>query len=292
MRSSSGLRLSRSTFDDTVVLRDAVVEGDVALGGATITPSRRHQSAPVALDAHRLRLAGSLVLEHRFHALGTVNLSGAHIGGSLRGSGGHLENPGHNALTASDAQVLGNVHLSNGFRSQGRVTFNRTRIEGNLSCDGGTFENPDGDALAAERVSIGGALQMRGPFRSRGRVRLDGIRVGGNLDCSNGEFDSAGSSDCLQAAGSHIEGNVVLRGRFRATGRIDLDDARIGGALDCDGATLVNPTGQALRAMNLTAGGTVRFDDEDTTAHFSAEGSVCLNGAGYAARWCARAARS
>jgi hypothetical protein len=279
LTSTSSVRLNRTAFTGSVVLKDAVVDGEVVLSGATIVGTQRHQRSPVALDAHRLRTTGSLNLEHRFRAEGAVNLSGARIGGSLQCSGGHFVNPQSNALTVTDAEVRGNIHLSNGFEAQGRVTFNRTRVEGNFSCDRGVFASPAGDALTAERATVGGVLQMRSGFRAEGRVRLSGARIGGGLDCSNGNFASVEGGDSLQASGIQVEGDVTLRGDFRSVGRILFDAARIEGTLDCDGASLVNPSGQALRASNLTVGGHVRFDDESTDDHFTAEGDVCLSGA-------------
>ncbi|GLY15129.1 hypothetical protein LWF15_12275 [Kineosporia rhizophila] len=276
--SASTVRLSRSVFTGSVLLKDASVDGELVLSGSTVEASQRHQRTRYAIDAHRLRTTGSLNLEHRFRAEGAVNLAGARIGGSLQCSGGHFTNPGSSALIVSDAEVRGNIHLTNGFQAQGRVAFNRTKVEGNFSCDGGSFADPAGDALTAERITVGGALLMRGQFGATGRVRLTGARIGGNLDCTNGRFDGH-SGDSIQGSGILVEGDVVLRGGFRSAGRIGLDNARVSGMLDCDGATLVNPGGQALRAMNLAVGGDVRFDDEATGDHFGAEGDVCLAGA-------------
>lgn len=275
--SASTLRLNRSVFSGSVLLKDARVEGDVLFSGATIVASQRHQRTRFALDAARIRTTGSLTMEHRFRAEGAVNLSGGRIGGSLQCSGGTFVNPESNALTAADLEVKGNVHLSHKFRAEGRVTFNRARVDGNLSCDDATLDNPGGDALTAERATVGGALQLRGRFAATGRVRLSGARISGGMDCTNGSFTAP--DDALQANGIQVEGDVVLRGGFRSTGRIHLDGARVGGMLDCDGATLVNAQGPALQARNLTVAGDVRFDDEATQDHFSAEGDVSLAGA-------------
>jgi hypothetical protein len=279
LTSSGSLRLGRTVFDGSVLLKDASVAGEVVLSRATVAATRKHRGKLVAVDAQRLRTTGSLNLEHGFRAEGAVNLSGARIGGSLQCSGGHVINPGSSVLTAADVEVGGNVHLSNGFEAQGRITFNRARIEGNFSCDSATLSNPGGDALTAERATIGGALQLRGQFRATGRVRLSGAHVGGNLDCTNGNFDSADGGDSINAAGIQVDGNVTLRGEFRSAGRIQLDDATIGGTLDCDGATLVHDAAEALRARNLTISGDVRFDDRATEAHLTADGEVSLAGA-------------
>ncbi len=279
LTSSGSLRLGRTVFDGSILLKDASVAGEVVLSRATVAATLKHRGVPVAIDAQRLQTTGSLNLEHDFRAEGAVNLSGARIGGSLQCTGGHLINPGSSALTAGDVQVGGNVHLSNRFEAQGRITFNRARIEGNFSCDSATLANPGKDALTAERATIGGALQLRGQFRATGRVRLSGAHIGGNLDCTNGSFDSADGGDAIHAAGIQVDGNVTLRGTFRSAGRIQLDDATIGGTLDCDGATLVHDSAEALRARNLTISGDVRFDDRATEAHLTADGEVSLAGA-------------
>jgi len=277
LHSSSDLRLGRSMFAGTVRLRDAVVEGDVKLSGSTITATDRHQRTPVAVDAHRLRAAGSLALEHGFRANGTVNLSAARIGGSLQCSGGYFATPGGDALKVADARVSGNVHLSQGFQALGRVTMNRTTVEGNVSCDHGTFEHPPGDALSLGRARIGGSLQLRGRFRAIGRITLSGAQVGGVVDCTDGQVEG-GAGEAIDAAGIEVGADLLLRGRFRSTGRIRLDSGRIAGLLDCDGATVSHPEGQALTASNLTVEADVRFDDERTPEHFTATGEVCLTG--------------
>ncbi len=49
--SASTVRLSRSVFTGSVLLKDASVDGELVLSGSTVEASQRHQRTRYAIDA-------------------------------------------------------------------------------------------------------------------------------------------------------------------------------------------------------------------------------------------------
>ena len=279
LNSSSSLTFRDCDFAGSVLLSEARVQGGVFAPGSTIRGDRHRDGEPVAFWATRLQITGALALENGFTAHGSVILLGARIGSDLYLSGGRFLNPGADALKTADAEISGSVTLGEGFESVGRLFLSRTQVAGNFTCDGARLDGAGADALKADRIEIRGGLFMRQGFRASGRIRLLGARIGGSLECTDGSFDSAGGEDSIWAGGAQIEGSVLLRGDFRSLGRVRLVDAQIGGSLVGDGAALVNPAGQALRAVNLRVAGDVRLGSAASARAFGAEGEISFDGA-------------
>jgi hypothetical protein len=149
--------------------------------------------------------------------------------------------------------------------ADGAVRMIGAHIGGELDCSGATIRNPFGPALYGERLQVAGNISLRASFSADGdgelgAVRLAGARIGGHLDCSGATIRNP-SGPALRA-GDHLQvgGKVFLRAGFTAhgagkLGAVLLAGARIGGELDCSGATIINPSGPALRADFLQAGG-------------------------------------
>lgn len=238
----------------TVRLAEARIEGHLDCSGATI----RNSSGPALRAGSGLQVAGRVFLREGFTAhgaseLGTVRLTGAHIGGHLDCSGATIANSSGPALHGEHLRVDGDVFLggltAGGTGKLGTVRLTAARIGGHLDCSGATIRNPTGPALRA-----GGALQVAGRvFLLRGftaygagkwgAIWLGGARIGGQLDCSGATITNPSGPalrvDFLQAAG------ILLRSGFTADGCGELGTVRLVGAridvqLDCSQAVVTS----------------------------------------------------
>lgn len=172
-------------------------------------------SASGPITGPGLAVRGDIFLSQGFWAQGEVQLTGATITRDLECRGGRFDNPGGNALEASEVTVGGNVTLSAAFQADGTV----------------------------------GA-----PFHATGKVSLAGARIAGTLACHGGRFDNPGR-DALQAAAITVGGVILLNQGFRAKGLIDLTGGNVGSYLDFNGAQFIGKARNGLRAENLTVKG-------------------------------------
>jgi hypothetical protein len=174
--------------------------------------------------------------------------------------------------TDSGVSFEGSTILAN--TADAAVRMNGARIGGQLNFSGATIRNPLGpavnaDALQAERVFLRSRFTADG-FGKLGAIRVLGARIGGPLDCSDASIRNP-CGPALIADDLHAE-SVELRAGFSADGQspqgaVRLVAACIGGPLDCSGATISNPSGPALIADTLQAGGSVFLRES-----FSADG--------------------
>jgi hypothetical protein len=238
----------------TVRLAEARIDGHLDCSGATI----RNPCGPAIRAGGALRVGGRVFLREGFTAeglgeLGTVRLTGAHIGGHLNCSGAIITNSAGPALHGEQLHVAGNVFLGKGFTADGTgrlgaVRVTGARIEGNLNCSDATITNPSGPAIRA-----GGAFQVVGRvFLHRviahgagewGTVWMGGASIGGQLDCSGATITNPSGpalrADFFQAAG------LFLREGFTADGAGELGTVRLIGArvtvhLDCSDAVVTS----------------------------------------------------
>ncbi|MBI4336815.1 MAG: hypothetical protein HY683_03165, partial [Chloroflexi bacterium] len=192
-----------------VQVAGARIEGQLDLEGATALHRLAilHSAVPegiVLFDAHLRRLvldgshlgglqgdrlvAAGGVSMRNVHVKGVVRLLGAVIGGQIACTGGHLENPGGNALNADGLTVKGGVFLDQGFEAKGEVRLLGATIGGQIACTGGHFENPEGYALSADRATVKGNDVLDQGFEAKGVVRLLGAVIDGQLACRCGHF--------------------------------------------------------------------------------------------------------
>lgn len=219
------------------------------------------------LLGRNLRVGSDLVLEAGFTADGRVDLTDAHVDGSLRLSGAVLRNPDGTALLAERMEIAGAVQAAV-LRATGAVRIPNARIGGNVDFSGARLHNPGGDALHAIGITVSGSVLgeiERGQLVANGRVVLAGARIGGDLRLSGaaltvapqhersvlvmprGTVDDSGAS--LIADRVEVRGNVELDDGFSAAGAVRLPGATIGGYLRLSGATLGSE--ERLPAMPL-----------------------------------------
>lgn len=208
------------------------------------------------LRGRNLRVDSDLVLEAGFTADGQVDLTDAHVDGSLRLSGAVLRRPGGSALLAERMVIAGAVQAT-ALRVSGAVRIPNSRVGGNVDFGGARLSNPAGDALHAVGLEVSGSLLGEveaGRLVVDGRLVLSGARIGGDLRLSGaqltvapvpersvlvlprGTVDDSGAS--LVADRAEVRGNVELDDGFTATGVVRLPGTRIGGYLRLSGATL------------------------------------------------------
>jgi hypothetical protein len=211
------------------------------------------------LRGRNLRVDSDLVLEAGFTADGQVDLTDAHVNGSLRLSGAVLRRAGGTALHAERMIIAGAVQASV-LRATGGVRIPNSRIGGNVDFGGARLSHPTGDALHAVGIDVSGSVLGEvegGRLVARGRVVLSGARIGGDLRLSGatlnvaplpersvlvmprGVVDDSGAA--LVADRVDVRGNVELDDGFTANGVVRLPGAIIGGYLRLSGATLGTP---------------------------------------------------
>ncbi len=291
------LRLRRATITGALRLTGARVGVPVELRGCRFNHAVDLRMADLAglaltgcrvpgLDAGNLRVAADLLLDDGFTAHELVNLTDAHIGGSLRLSGGRLDGAGGRALIADRLVVEGTCYARR-LRSTGEVRLPGARITGNLDLAGADLTSPTGDVLDATGITIGGSMLAgrhgAGPdlaFGAGGRVLLAGARIGGDLAFSGariacnpealrdppdpsreetrlpvvpgGIVDPAA---CLVADRVHVDGNLELDDGLRTDGTVRLPNAVVGGYLRLSGAQLCGPRGASDRGIALLGDG-------------------------------------
>jgi hypothetical protein len=210
------------------------------------------------LRAHNLAVDSDLVLEAGFSSSGQVDLTDAHIAGSLRLSGAVLRKPGGHALLA-DRLVASGAIQAKALRVTGAVRLPNARIGGSIDLGAAVLSNPDGDALHAVGLEVSGSLVAEvdgGRFTADGRVVLSGARIGGDLRLSGARLTVPPSSEhtvlviprgvadgsaALVADRIDVRGNVELDEGLTAAGTIRLPGAQVGGYLRLAGATLGTP---------------------------------------------------
>ena len=214
-----------------VLMRNIVAEGEVRLVGAEIggdlncANGKFKNPKECALNAHRIKVGGDVLLRRGFSAEGEVCLSNARIGGRLDCMGGSFENPGDFGERGQKIYALNAEQM----RTTGHVYLNRHKI------------TPRG---------------MDVPFSARGRVRFANADIGGNFNCKGGQFLHLGKRSALAAGGLKSRGAVFLSDGFTAKGEVALHVARIGNFVckEC------GPTSKGV--INLASTKAVAVDDD------------------------------
>ncbi|WP_203923469.1 hypothetical protein [Rugosimonospora africana] len=199
LRSAAGVSLVGS------VVIAAATAGAVRLAAAHIggqldcSAARIRNRLGPALNADSVHVDQSVFLRRGFDAAGagetgTVNLSGAQIGGQLDCSGAQIQNQSGPALNGDCLQVEHGMYLHNGFEAVGTGGGGAVRLLGahigvQLTCRGAKIRNGSGPALAADRAHIDGSVNVGDGFEANGAgqygaVRLPGVQIGGRLGLS------------------------------------------------------------------------------------------------------------
>jgi len=195
-----------------------------------------------------LRIAGSVVCDHGFTALGEIRLLGAEIGGTLNFGGAVLDGKEGKALSADRARIRGSIFCDNGFTATGGVRFVGAEIGGNFGFKGATLNGNGGDALETDRIRINGGVFCDNRFTATGTVRFVGAEIRGNFGFTGANLNGQDGS-ALNAEGATIKGSLYcrsgidvrkvfsisltfFRGSFRIQGHAIFSEARVDRVFD------------------------------------------------------------
>jgi adhesin HecA-like repeat protein len=248
------------------------------------------QANDPALNAEGFIVTGNLsvigVRAHSRSSDGTIQLSGAHIGGDLKLPDGTLINESGPALYADDLTVDGSAVLNGltaiGHGEHGAVRLLGGHVGGELQFRGGTLTNESGAALHAASLTVDSSAYLDNGFTAtghgeKGAVRLPGGHIGGPLHLEGGTLTNE-SGPALYADNLTVDSNAYLIGLTAAghgaNGAVRLLGGHIGGQFDLRGATLTNESGPALYADNLTVDSSVFLDDGFVATGHGKKGAV------------------
>jgi hypothetical protein len=263
------LDLCSVTVPFSLILHQCTLPPWVLLLGANLPFLDLDGCEAGSVIADVMAVRGDVYLRNRFHAQGSVRLSGARVGGDLDLSGAAIEysaapgqrDPRHErgfALNAEGIDVAGDVLLTTSaktihsateqpFRSRGFICLDGAKIGGDLNCEGARLTQPDlqagapepllpkDTALSFRSAEINGHVWLRKGFEASGAVRLPGAKVKGNLDCE-GEFHNPWAANdttgvVLETDGATIGMNMRLAGT-KWNGTVSLVRTTVQGELD------------------------------------------------------------
>ncbi|GAB1645333.1 hypothetical protein KRMM14A1259_57560 [Krasilnikovia sp. MM14-A1259] len=278
---TSGPALSAESMqvDHDALLRELVAtgggeQGAIHLGGTRIggqlacEGAQWNNTSGPALSAARLQVTQSALLRELVATgageQGTIDLSGARIGGQLFCPGARWENTSGPALVADGLQVDDSVFLNDRFVATGAgeggtVRLPGARISGVLACAGARWENTSGPALVADSLQVDQGVFLNDGLvatgaGAQGTVRLPGARISSQLACEEALWENT-SGPALVADNMQVDHAVLLLGLVATgageEGAIHLSGARIGGVLACNGARWENTSGPALVAHSM-----------------------------------------
>jgi hypothetical protein len=245
-----------------------------------------------AAVARRLRVDHDLSLQG-CSCHDKVDLTEAHIGGSLKCAGAQLSSDAGPALSGDGLTVEGSIFLTEGCTvtghgEDGAVRLTGAHIGGQLACPGAQLTNDTGPALSADGLTVDGSISLTDGCTAtghgeKGAVRLTGAHIGEVLNCPGAQL-SNDTGPALFADRLTVDGGIFLTDGCTATGHgergaVRLTGAHIGGQLNCLGAQLTNDTGPALSADGLTVDGSITLANGCTATGRGEKGAVRLTGA-------------
>ena len=207
-----GLELRACHFDDTPILRGAIIDS-VRFEGSRLP----------GLEAEGLETRGSLILAGA-EILGPIALAGSKLGGALVLDDARLTLPEGASL---GAEALSARRLS-ARRAvlRGSLLLTGARLIGDVDLSHIVIESPDPPALCANGIETQANLLLRGAA-IRGETSLVGAKVAGDLDCSGARFSHEGAI-ALHLGRANVEGAFFLRAGARVSGVLDLTGASFG----------------------------------------------------------------
>jgi hypothetical protein len=240
---------------------------------------------------------------------GSVDLTDAHVRGSLLLSGSRLANPGRRALHADRLQLAGAL-LANNLEVVGEVRIPGLRSGGNVNFSGAGLHNPGGCALDGNGMHVGGNLVCAvdvlsgNKFSSTGWVFLPSVEVDSDFSMRGAQLRPGGEPKSLPVDDPYYdEHTTLIADRIKVSGNADLDqgftsagtvrmvNAHIRGSLRMTSASVdISGTGDAPfgnRALhldgtqidgNLDALG-IRVTGESRLLDIGVRGNVRLDGA-------------
>jgi len=254
-----------------LLLQDCHVDEVINLRDAQAPTLRLHGCCVPGIDADQLETRGNLEFCDRFIAHGCINLSGAHVGGSLVLNGAELGRSGGRALKADRITIDGTLFCMNGFVAHGEFRLVSAHIKSALDFSTATLMNLDGPALNTARMRVDDAVFFRDGFSAHGEVRIRNSRIASFVDFADATLSNP-SGLALHASGLTVERGVHFQTGFTASGGVTFAGAHIG-RLHIAGGNFRNPTGTAVDLKGMRASSVSLLPDK------SPDGVVDLSGA-------------
>lgn len=283
-----------TSIGGAIDLADAEIGGSLVLDDSELrNPVRR------VIDADRLAVGGAL-LAQRLRTSGEVRVPGAKVRGNLNLSGATLHNRGRNALNATGINiggslrgdsdplrrdkltVAGRLYLPSAF-VQGDVRLRGAVIEPGISAPlAGESEHDDPvSALVVDRGEVRGDIQLGHGFHSGGTIRVISARIGGDLRMSGARIDLSGLRSpkdsvheplrALHLDGTEIFGNLDATG-VSVHGQLRTIDLNVRGSFQLNGAALVGPRTDVLRADRTRVGSNLACRNADISGSLQLQG--------------------
>ncbi|HEX3589485.1 MAG TPA: oxidoreductase [Pseudonocardiaceae bacterium] len=209
------------------------------------------------LKARNARSDNDIALVNTTVRGGAVDLTDAHIRGSLVLSHSRLNNPGGRGLHADRLELAGAL-LAYNLEVVGEVRIPGLRSGGNVNFSGAGLHNMEGCALDGNGMQVGGNLvcavsKVTGQrFRSTGWVFLPSVQVESDFSMRGAQLRPGGGSRAslpvddpyydehttLIADRMKVGGNVDLDQDFASTGTLRIVNAQFGGSLRMTGANV------------------------------------------------------
>lgn len=216
-------------------LTKADIRGDLRADGLTID-----NAGDDTLVLTNAEIGGDLSARS-MRCRGTVDLSGAHIGGKVDLTNCSLSEPRAATGTAPDMRLMvsadglgvgRDVNLVGATATGGEIRLRGARIGGSLRLGGAMLSNPQARTITLYRSTVVGTLRLDRGFRSLGLAAFNRSTITGRFvvtDASfswdgrcQGSFNARGAA--FEARGARAEGGLVLGWRS-VSGHVDLTDA-------------------------------------------------------------------
>jgi hypothetical protein len=180
-RIERGLYLFFCSASGAALFDGSQITGMLDCEGSTFNGCFDERHRDNAIFAEGMQVSGDVKFTS-LHAIGSVDIKEATIGGKLDCTGGTFANPGEVALDAELLKVGTDLLLRDGFVANGEVNFRGASVGGDFNCNGAHFEGKNN--LTATSVKVDGSLLMQ-PGKKNG-ARID-FTADGAIDISNAQ---------------------------------------------------------------------------------------------------------
>ncbi len=256
-----------------VDLRGCEFDNTPDLQMAKLIGLRMHSCRVPGLSARNLRVDSDLILEPRFQCDGTVDLTDATIGGSLRMSGSVLHHPGDRLVMAAARLHVSGSFLALDMRATGPIRLAGAYVGGSLQLSSAYLTSP----IDCDRIRVEGTVALDRGFTALGVVQFADARIGGHLRLAGAVLGGPDQplterppialfADGIELGGDMDARSGRLAGRpnqapFVAYGQVRFPGAKVDGTFSMSGARLHCAGRDALFADRLAVGETLFLEE-------------------------------
>ena len=163
------------TASGSILLDDSRIDGQLVCSSAQLKQAERAFDDRYSLSAKRIAVGGSVYLDQKFTASGSILLDDSLIGDQLVCSGARLERAFGDdySLSAERIAVGGSVYLGDGFSAAGPVSLSSGRVGGSLwLMPRRLTERDDSIAFDGSGMNVASTLLWRPEEQVAGLVNL------------------------------------------------------------------------------------------------------------------------